>query len=65
MIGITWIIIVLIVISILVTCSEVFLRFGILSHGGGKNLVPGGGGDVINIKGSNAGIVRIKSSFEL
>ena len=28
---ITWIIIVLIAISILVTCSEVFLRFGILS----------------------------------
>ncbi|KAF2091291.1 DUF155-domain-containing protein [Saccharata proteae CBS 121410] len=28
---ITWIIIVLIVLSILVTCSEVFLRFGILS----------------------------------
>ena len=27
----TWIIIILIVISILVTCSEVFLRFGILS----------------------------------
>ena len=29
----TWIIIVLIVLSILVTCSEVFLRFGILSKG--------------------------------
>jgi hypothetical protein len=28
---ITWIIIVLIAISILVTCSEVFLRFGLLS----------------------------------
>ena len=28
---ITWIIIVLIVLSILVTCSEVFLRFGILA----------------------------------
>ena len=29
----TWIIIVLIVLSILVTCSEVFLRFGMLSRG--------------------------------
>lgn len=27
----TWIIIVLIILSILVTCSEVFLRFGMLS----------------------------------
>lgn len=34
--GITWIIIVLIVLSILVTCSEVILRFGILSAGKGK-----------------------------
>ena len=34
---ITWIIIVLIGISILVTCTEVFLRFGILNtRGGGK-----------------------------
>lgn len=37
----TWIIIILIIISILVTCSEVFLRFGILStrkggFGGGQ-----------------------------
>ena len=38
---ITWIIIVLIVISILVTCSEVFLRFGILStRGDGKDGKP-------------------------
>ncbi len=29
--GLTWIIIVLILLSILVTCSEVFIRFGILS----------------------------------
>lgn len=36
-VGITWIIIILIVVSILVTCSEVFLRFGILSSSkGGK-----------------------------
>ena len=33
---ITWIIIVLIVVSILVTCSEVFLRFGLLHKNGGK-----------------------------
>lgn len=33
---ITWIIIVLIVLSILVTCTEVFLRFGILASGRGK-----------------------------
>lgn len=33
---ITWIIIVLICISILVTCSEVFLRFGMLSTHGPK-----------------------------
>ena len=32
----TWIIIVLIIISIFVTCSEVFLRFGILSGHGSK-----------------------------
>lgn len=31
---ITWIIIFLIAVSILVTCSEVFLRFGILSSRG-------------------------------
>lgn len=30
---ITWIIIILIVLSILVTCTEVFLRFGILAAG--------------------------------
>ncbi|KXT15208.1 hypothetical protein AC579_1359 [Pseudocercospora musae] len=33
---ITWIIIVLIVLSILVTCTEVFLRFGILAAGKNK-----------------------------
>ncbi|GAB7353178.1 hypothetical protein MBLNU459_g3706t1 [Dothideomycetes sp. NU459] len=33
---ITWIIIILILVSILVTCTEVFLRFGILA-GAGKN----------------------------
>lgn len=34
--SLTWIIIVLIILSILVTCSEVFLRFGILSTRGSK-----------------------------
>ena len=34
--SLTWIIIVLIVLSIFVTCSEVFLRFGILSTRGAK-----------------------------
>ncbi|KAI7291427.1 hypothetical protein KC315_g19672 [Hortaea werneckii] len=34
---ITWIIIVLIILSILVTCTEVFLRFGILAQGKGKD----------------------------
>jgi len=38
---ITWIIIVLIVLSILVTCSEVFLRFGILAKS--KHTEPGVG----------------------
>ena len=33
---ITWIIIVLIILSILVTCKEVFLRFDILAANGGK-----------------------------
>ncbi|KAK2042508.1 DUF155-domain-containing protein [Colletotrichum somersetense] len=45
---ITWIIIVLIVISILVTMTEVGLRFGMLSKNNGKGAVPliaaGGGG---------------------
>jgi uncharacterized Rmd1/YagE family protein len=41
MTSITWIIIVLIVISIFVTCSEVFLRFGILN--GEKHKKTGGG----------------------
>lgn len=39
--GLTWIIIVLILLSIVVTCSEVFLRFGILStrtKGGHKGI---------------------------
>ncbi|KAK5155115.1 Sad1-interacting factor 3 [Recurvomyces mirabilis] len=38
---ITWIIIVLIVLSILVTCTEVFLRFAILAKGKGEKGVGG------------------------
>lgn len=38
----TWIIIVLILISIFVTCSEVFLRFGLLSSRKGVGGVVGG-----------------------
>lgn len=42
MLGLTWIIIVLILLSILVTCSEVFIRFGMLSTHDSKrkNLPP-------------------------
>ncbi|KAJ9628805.1 Sad1-interacting factor 3 [Taxawa tesnikishii (nom. ined.)] len=36
MTNITWIIIILIILSILVTCSEVILRFGLLSASGKK-----------------------------
>lgn len=39
-IGLTWIIIVLILLSILVTCSEVFIRFGMLStHDSKRNKI--------------------------
>jgi hypothetical protein len=48
---ITWIIIVLILISILVTCSEVFLRFGILSTRGGEK-GPGGVNCPVLLQGS-------------
>ena len=34
--GLTYIIIILIIISIFVTCSEVFLRFGMLTRGAGS-----------------------------
>lgn len=47
----TWIIIVLILISIAVTCSEVFLRFGILSTRGGKGVKGLGMGYVIPVTG--------------
>jgi uncharacterized Rmd1/YagE family protein len=38
MTGITWIIIILIIVSIGVTCTEVFLRFGILTKGRSNNV---------------------------
>lgn len=38
---ITWIIIILIVISIIVTTSEVFLRFGLITAGKGKEAPTG------------------------
>ncbi|KAF2770208.1 DUF155-domain-containing protein [Teratosphaeria nubilosa] len=44
---ITWIIIVLIVLSIAVTCTEVFLRFGILAKGKGGEGGTIGGGEVM------------------
>ncbi len=47
---ITWIIIVLIVLSILVTCSEVFLRFGILA----KSRHSGPGVNVLGVEGLGA-----------
>lgn len=51
---ITWIIIILIGVSILVTCSEVFLRFGILtSKGGGsasKALLAKAGSEIMKVK---------------
>lgn len=50
---ITWIIIVLIIISICVTCLEVLLRFAIL-HGKGK-VVSGG-------EGANVGLMMRKSA---
>lgn len=40
---ITWIIIILIILSILVTCTEVFLRFGILASGRGNEAGGEGG----------------------
>lgn len=42
---ITWIIIVLIVLSILVTCTEVFLRFAILAEGKGNGSGKGANGE--------------------
>ena len=43
----TWIIIILILISIMITCSEVFLRFGLLSNR--TRRLPTDGDDVLGV----------------
>lgn len=48
---ITWIIIVLIILSILVTCTEVFLRFAILAANGGSKEKDGAAGAMHVLKG--------------
>lgn len=48
---ITWIIIVLIILSILVTCTEVFLRFAILAANGGGKGKDGAAGAMHVLKG--------------
>lgn len=50
---ITWIIIVLIILSILVTSTEVILRFGILAASGGKE---GKGGDAVGSCNCSTGL---------
>lgn len=55
---ITWIIIVLIVISIVVTCSEVFLRFGLLTTGKNNANGPLGNGTVGTCNCAAMGWVR-------
>jgi uncharacterized Rmd1/YagE family protein len=55
---ITWIIIILIILSILVTCSEVFLRFGILNkekgaHGAAGQICMCSPGNVTGILGGS------------
>lgn len=47
--GLTWIIIVLILLSIFVTCSEVFLRFGILSTRSKGSAVSGPGACLVAV----------------
>lgn len=53
---ITWIIIVLIILSILVTCTEVFLRFGILAAGRGKEGKDAAGAVLASIGVDTAGV---------
>jgi uncharacterized Rmd1/YagE family protein len=62
MTNITWIIIILIVLSILVTCSEVFLRFGILSKDKNK---PGAGASSfgVNTTGHTSSTIPSARSF--
>lgn len=61
---ITWIVIVLIILSILVTCTEVFLRFAILASGKGKEgsavcgVGNGSAAGVLGLPGSVAGIAE-------
>lgn len=52
---ITWIVILLIILSILVTCTEVFLRFGILAAGRQKS--PGGSEGAAMASPSEAGFL--------
>lgn len=56
---ITWIIIILIVLSILVTCTEVVLRFAILASEkgkeGGSRVGVGDGGEVLGLLGIGGG----------
>jgi len=51
---ITWIIIVLIILSILVTSTEVILRFGILAASGGKD--GKNGGDAVGMCNCSTGL---------
>lgn len=54
---ITWIIIVLIILSILVTSTEVILRFGILAASGGKGDKDGSAvGGICNCSGTGMGM---------
>jgi len=57
---ITWIIIILILISIIVTVTEVVLRFAILSNEKGKNVDGGGPGNVIG-GGDGEGRIDLRS----
>lgn len=52
---ITWIIIILIVVSILVTVSEVALRFGILEKEKGRREGGGAGGAALDLRGMDFG----------
>jgi hypothetical protein len=56
--GITWIIIFLIVLSILVTCSEVFLRFGLLAKNGHEVKVISAAAGLLGIEEIPASMMR-------
>ena len=55
---ITWIIIVLIILSILVTSTEVILRFGILAASGGKAGGKSGAGEAVGVCNCSAGAMQ-------